>query len=105
MEPLALLARCRDAGLVVTPDGTDGLHVRGPKAAEALVVELRAHKADIRRLLTSVWIEPVEDAERTTYRLVRGDGEPLHLGLCVSNQWARALAAEHGLTVCEEAAR
>ncbi len=50
MDAVTLIERARAAGLTVRADG-DRLIVHGPKAAEALVHELAAHKAEVLRLL------------------------------------------------------
>jgi hypothetical protein len=57
MELLTLLRRARAAGLSLTVAG-DRLTVRGPRAAEPIVRELAAHKAEVLDFLRQATIEP-----------------------------------------------
>ena len=50
MDILTLLRQARDVGLTLKPEG-DKLQVKGPKAAEPVVMLLRDHKPEVMRAL------------------------------------------------------
>jgi hypothetical protein len=115
VSPTDLLRDCANRGIRLTVQGADLRVEPASKLDPELRQALRAHKPELVTLLagskvterqvTTVYIEPVKDAGRTAYRLVdTKSGSPLRSGLFVSERWARAWIAEHGLTLAESTA-
>lgn len=98
MDPVTLLRKAREAGLVIQPDG-DRLLVRGPRRAEPIVMLLKEHKpavmAALQRLcpdcLTESWAW-THDGRRVCRRCLN---LPPHFGeACRPRPIPEAVAAE-----------
>jgi hypothetical protein len=72
MDSLTLLTVAREAGLTVRVDG-DKLIVRGPRAAEALALQVLEHKAEVVRAMAGITpISPSADPVRSNHEVVEG---------------------------------